>query len=130
MSGPHDATVLKNGHILLFDNGLGRGWSRVIELDPLTRQIVWEYRAPQPADFYTVVHGSNQRLPNGNTLIANSGHGEVFEVTPEGEIVWRFFNPDRKESGRRASVGRVTRHELAYVDQIRRNFAPSSGTAP
>ena len=45
ISGPHDATLLANGNVLLFDNGLGRDWSRVIEVDPFTREIVWEYRA-------------------------------------------------------------------------------------
>ncbi len=40
LSGPHDATLLPNGHILLFDNGLARDWSRVIEIDPLERKIV------------------------------------------------------------------------------------------
>ena len=84
--GPHDASVLKNGHILIFDNGLGRGWSRVIELDPLARRIVWEYKAPTPTDFYTATRGGCQRLPNGNTLITDSEAGRVFEVTPDGVV--------------------------------------------
>ena len=29
LSGPHDATLLPNGNVLAFDNGLGRDWSRV-----------------------------------------------------------------------------------------------------
>lgn len=87
ISGPHDAVVLKNGNILLFDNGLSRGWSRVIELDPLTRQIVWQYNAPDPPDLFTESRGANQRLPNGNTLITESDSGRAFEVTREGEIV-------------------------------------------
>jgi hypothetical protein len=41
--GPHDANVLPNGNLLIFDNGLTRDWSRVIELDPLSEEIVWEY---------------------------------------------------------------------------------------
>src|SRR5262249_14047748 len=76
VSGPHDATVLPNGHFLLLDNGLGRGWSRAIELDPLTKRIVWQYRARNQEEFYTASRGSEQRLPNGNTLMTNSDHGE------------------------------------------------------
>jgi len=34
-------------------------------------------------------------LPNGNTLITESENGKAFEVTPEGKIVWEFFNPHR-----------------------------------
>ena len=40
--GPHDAQLLPGGTILLFDNGLGRKWSRAIEVDPRTDEIVWE----------------------------------------------------------------------------------------
>ncbi len=38
------------------------------------------------------------RLPNGNTLIADSMHDRVIEVDPAGEIVWRYpplAAPDR-----------------------------------
>ena len=37
--------------------------------------------------------GGVQRLANGNTLICESLHGRVFEVTPEGEIVWDYVCP-------------------------------------
>ena len=80
LSGPHDATMLENGNILVFDNGLGRSWSRVVEVDPLRREIVWEYRAPEQDSFYTRTRGANQRLANGNTLITESDNGRVFEV--------------------------------------------------
>jgi len=33
------------------------------------------------------------RLPNGNTLVADSRHDRVIEVTPEGEVVWEFYAP-------------------------------------
>ena len=118
ISGPHDATVLENGNILLFDNGLGRGWSRVVELDPLARRIVWQYRAPEPGDFYTAGRGSSQRLANGNTLIANSDSGEAFEVTPEGELVWKFLNPHADARGRRATIVRMKRYSPAFLARI------------
>jgi hypothetical protein len=34
--------MLPNGHIMVYDNGTRRGYSRVIELDPLSAEIVWE----------------------------------------------------------------------------------------
>lgn len=34
-----------------------------------------------------------QRLPNGNTLIDEGACSRIFEVTPEGEIVWEYRNP-------------------------------------
>jgi hypothetical protein len=33
------------------------------------------------------------RLPNGNTLIGDSRHNRVIEVTPEGEVVWEVYGP-------------------------------------
>ncbi|PSP84986.1 PGF-CTERM sorting domain-containing protein [Halobacteriales archaeon QS_1_68_17] len=33
------------------------------------------------------------RLPNGNTLIADSRNNRVVEVTPAGEVVWEFYAP-------------------------------------
>lgn len=115
LEGPHDATVLDNGHILIFDNGLRRGWSRVIELDPVTERIVWQYRATPPESFYSASRGSSQRLPNGNTLIAESDRGRVFEVTPEGEIVWTWLNPARDEEGRLSTLVRMKRLPLERV---------------
>ncbi|MCH7540775.1 MAG: hypothetical protein IH999_10330 [Proteobacteria bacterium] len=107
LSGPHDGTVLENGNILIFDNGLSRRWSRVVEVDPRSSEIVWEYRAPDPTTFYTGTRGAAQRLPDGNTLITNSKWGRVFEVTPEGEIVWDFRNPTTDEKGNPSVIVRA-----------------------
>ena len=43
VSEPHHPSLLANGNILLFDNGLRLRYSRVVELDPKTKQVVWEY---------------------------------------------------------------------------------------
>jgi outer membrane protein assembly factor BamB len=114
--GPHDATVLDGGNLLIFDNGLGRGWSRVVELDPRKGEVVWEYKAEEPKDFYTASRGSSQRLANGNTLIAESDRGRAFEVTPQGEVVWSWINPDRDERGRVTTVVRMKRLAPEYVE--------------
>ena len=118
ISGPHDAQVLENGNILLFDNGLGRDWSRAIELDPLTEQIVWEYRGTPKESFYTQSKGSVQRLPNGNTLIAESDRGRAIEVTPDGDVVWEFFCPYEVELGTRPAIVRMVHYDPAFVDPL------------
>ncbi len=118
LSGPHDAHVLDNGHILLFDNGLARRASRGIELDPLSEEIVWEY-SPDPSEgFFTASKGSIQRLENGNTLLAESDRGRAIEVTPRGEIVWEFVCPHESSPGRRAAIVRMKRLPPAYVEAI------------
>src|ERR1051326_8728907 len=50
-------------------------FSRVIELDPNTSSIVWEFREAVPQYFFSPGQGNAQRLPNGNTLI-NEGRSE------------------------------------------------------
>jgi hypothetical protein len=93
LEGPHHPTMLQNGHILVFNNGVKRVSSSIVELDPVSGQIVWEYQADPPRSFYTFSRGSAQRLPNGNTLICVSDKAYAFEVTPEGETVWKWQNP-------------------------------------
>lgn len=105
LEGPHDASILADGHILLLDNGYEpRGWSRVVELDPLRGEIVWQYRAEVPQAFYTSGRGTVQALPNGDVLVGNSNSGEAFEVTRAGRIVWRYLNPLRDEKGARGVI--------------------------
>ena len=91
---PHHASLLENGNILIFDNGSHRNYSRIVELNSVTGEIEWEYKAEPLGAFYSPTRGSAQRLPNGNTLIAESDSGWVFEVTRNGEIVWEFYNPE------------------------------------
>ena len=93
----HQPTVLDNGNILLFDNRYARGASRVIEFDPFTQNIVWQYQGNEDNRFNSMLLGSNQRLPNGNTLITDSMNGRAFEVTPEKKVVWDFINTHRVE---------------------------------
>jgi hypothetical protein len=95
----HQPTILDNGRMLVFDNEFdsriaGRV-SRVIEIDPFSQEIYWVYEGGPDRPFYTSTCGSNQRLPNGNTLITESDPGRAFEVDPEGTIVWEFINPYR-----------------------------------
>jgi hypothetical protein len=118
MSGPHDAQLLENGNILILDNGLGTGVSRAIEVDPMMNEIVWEYKADPPEDFYTESKGSVQRLPNGNTLITDSVHARVFEVTRDGEIVWDYICPYKIEPGKRPAIARAVLHPVPVIDDI------------
>jgi hypothetical protein len=115
ISGPHDAQVLENGHILLFDNGLAAGRSRAVEIDPLTGEVAWEYRGRPSEPFFTIGRGSAQRLPNGNTLLAESDRGRAVEVTADGEIVWEFLCPHRSREGERAALARIVWHDRDRV---------------
>jgi len=116
LSGPHDATVLPSGNILVFDNGLNRRYSRVLEVDPRTDEIVWSYSAAEPKSFFTSHRGASQRLANGNTLITDSAGGRAFEVTSAGRVVWSYLNPNRSEAGDRVVIVRMRRVEQLDPD--------------
>jgi hypothetical protein len=91
----HDPKVLANGNLLLFDNKGRPNASTIYEFDPVTMQVVWKYQGSPETPFYSATCGSAERLPNGNTLICESDGGRAFEVTPERETVWEFYNPHR-----------------------------------
>jgi hypothetical protein len=91
----HQPVLLENGELLLFDN-MGPGeFSKVIQFDPFTQEISWSYEGGPENDFYSMLLGSCQRLGNGNTLITESLSGRAFEVTQDGEVVWRWSSPFR-----------------------------------
>jgi hypothetical protein len=97
--GQHDPDLLPNGNILLFDNygnfEKPEGRSRVIEFDPVTMAIVWQYAGSAELPFESAIRSSQQRLANGNTLITESSGGRILEVTRDGRVVWQFVNPVR-----------------------------------
>ena len=82
------------GHVIVFNNGLGDRQmyrrSRVQIFDPRTLEKVWEYSAPF---FYSPVEGLAQPLWNGNVMVVTSGGRRVFEVAPDGDIVWQWEPP-------------------------------------
>jgi hypothetical protein len=120
---PHHPTMLDDGDILIFDNGVKRKYSRVIELDPVTETIEWEYVATPPESFYSYGKGSAQRLPNGNTLICSGDQGRTFEVTRDGEIVWEWLNP-MITGKRRVQIYRMMRLSPDVVEPLLKSANP------
>ena len=119
IDGQHKPHMLPNGHILLFDNGTLRRYSRVIEVDPLTGTIQWEYVADPRESFFSPYISGAQRLPNGNTLICEGGKAHMFEVTPTGDVVWDFVNPHVPPDSR-GSVYRCLRYSPAEAQGLLR----------
>lgn len=80
----HDLHMLPGGNVLC-----QLSWTRIVEIDPRTNKIVWEYDAARR-------HGNEgkrvevhafQRLADGNTMIAESGPGRIIEVNKAGDLV-------------------------------------------
>jgi outer membrane protein assembly factor BamB len=114
LSGPHDASVLDSGNLLVFDNGLSTKQSRVLEVDPIRGEVVWQYDGAPDREFFTISRGSAQRLPNGNTLVVISGEGHAREVTRKGDIVWEYWNPHFGKNGGRIGLTRMRRYPADY----------------
>jgi hypothetical protein len=98
LSGQHAPDLLPNGNILIFDNGPHRldqtlPFSRVLEVDPATTEIVWQYQDNPVQNFFSPRISNAQRLPNGNTLIDEGFFGRIFEVAIDGQVVWEYVNP-------------------------------------
>ncbi|HVY63385.1 MAG TPA: aryl-sulfate sulfotransferase [Gammaproteobacteria bacterium] len=126
------------GNLLVFDNGGASGYgaptavapdgqgifaranSRVLEIDPVTLELVWSYVSP--AQFYSSNISSAQRLPNGNTLVTEGAPGRVFEVTRDGTLVWEYMSPFFGTAGPRPSnaVYRAYRLPYDWIPQLER----------
>ena len=132
VSHQHHPTQLDNGNILLFDNGPHRGgatFSRVIEVNPATNKIEWEYKGDPTISFYSFHISGAERQPNGNTLITEGAPGRIFEVTREGQIAWEYVNPHRIEgatmgSGAPNSVFRAHRYAADHPALAGKDLTP------
>ena len=91
----HDPHISSRGDLLVFDNNWEKRRSRVVETDPMTGEVRWQYVGDENDPFWSRTCGAVQRLRNGNSLISESDGGRAFEVTDSGEIVWEFYNPHR-----------------------------------
>jgi hypothetical protein len=148
--GQHHAHLIPRGlpgegNILVFDNGgqagygtpnpgaptgngnARRDFSRIIEYDPITLEVVWQYPPPGPGFmgsgggfFYSSFMSSVQRLPNGNTLITEGSDGRIFEVTGEHEIVWEYLSPYASGKQKTCLIYRAYRVPYEWVPQVER----------
>lgn len=81
--GIHDIHLLENGHILT-----RKGKTEVVEIDRQSKQVVWSYDSQQSngnRGKRIEVHAF-ERLPNGTTMIAESGVGRIIEVDRAGKL--------------------------------------------
>jgi hypothetical protein len=136
--GQHHAHLIPKGlpgagNLLVFDNGgssgygfdtpiatngvgaLARATSRVLEIDPVTLELVWSYAAP---NFFSTNISGAQRLANGNTLITEGAPGRVFEVAADGTIVWEYQSPFFTGPRTGNAVYRAYRLPYAWLPQV------------
>jgi hypothetical protein len=138
--GQHHAHLVPKGlpgagNLLVFDNGGSSGYgfanpiapdgtgafaratSRVLEINPVTLELVWSYSNPR---FFSTNISSAQRLLNGNTLITAGAGGRIFEVTAGGAIVWEYMNPLFGGANASNAVYRAYRIPYSWMPQVMR----------
>jgi len=93
--GPHSVVRLPNGNTLI-SCADGPGGARVFEVDP-GGKTVWQVQSNELAGVSLKFMAGLERLPNGDTLMANwLGHNQygrtadLIEVTPDKRVVWSF----------------------------------------
>ncbi len=123
----HDAHWIKTGlpgagNLCAFNNGSGRpdgNYSSIDEIVPPydangnyvisagaaygPSTVTWTYKA---SGFFSSGQSGSQRLPNGNTLVCETG-GTIFEVTSAGTMVW-------EHTPKSGSVARALRYAPDY----------------
>lgn len=121
--------------LLVFNNGPGRpGGDRssveelVLPFDPETgfqrepgrpfgpTAPVWSYEDRDT--FYSSFISGSQRLPNGHTLICQGRDGRVFEVDPEGRLVWDWWNPHGGDAPPTEQSGQAPRRALFRATRV------------
>jgi hypothetical protein len=113
LSGPHQPSMLPEGRVLVYDNGVDAERTRLVVVDPGTREVVWSWSADPPRSFFCPLAGGCERLPNGNILVTNSTGGRAFELTMDGQVVWQttlsveVYGADR---------GRVSIYRMSAVE--------------
>src|SRR5262245_24750391 len=136
--GQHHAHIIPKGlpgagNLLVFDNGGASGYgftnpnaqdgsntfaranSRVLEINPVTLELVWSYAGPR---FYSSNISGAQRLANGNTLITEGASGRLLEVTKESKIVWEYIYPEFGGTPPSNNVYRASRLPYDWIPQL------------
>jgi hypothetical protein len=111
----HHPSVVDGKTVLIYDNRpYDRNASRLVEVYPIAKRIVWEFWANPEVKFSSGSRGGAQRLPNGNTLITAGNRGSVFEIDPKGKIVWKFRNPEFERSKKKEMEGKPAKRGTIF----------------
>lgn len=118
----HDPDFTPDGTITLFDNrsdnaeGTLYGGSRVLEIDPVTRDVTVVFAGTPDNPFYSEVQSAHQWLPNGNLLMTESDQGRLLEVDASGDVVWEYV--DMWSDTEAVGVPRAQRYPPGFADFV------------
>ena len=132
--GQHDVNWMESGYpnsgnLIMFNNGSITGFgqnytlSSVIEISPPIdstgaytidslsaygpEDVVWSYQS----NFFSHIMSGAKRLLNGNSLVTVATEMRIFEVNPEGEIVWDYTHSEDGQT----SISKAHKYTLDYL---------------
>ena len=88
---------------------------RLLEVDPKTRKITWQYPGEGGIPFFSKTRGATQRLDNGNTLIVEANAGKAFEITAKGDLAWEYHTP-LTPKGKRNVIIVLRRYPESWIE--------------
>jgi hypothetical protein len=100
LNNPNCAELLRNGHILICDENNNQA-IEVTHTTPST--IIHTYTMAGGMLFSAVAFAS--RLPNGHTLITDSGNARIVETDENGNVFWQYFTNTDPNSNPRGGTG-------------------------
>ncbi len=110
----HDVQVLQGtDRLLIYDNGTpNRRYSRLLQMNPISEKIYWEYKAKPSTSFYMEKRGGVQLLPNGHTLYNDFNEApRGIELDKSGNQVWKLV--PQQFSGAKGPFQQIKRYDLS-----------------
>lgn len=124
--GQHHPTWVGEDRIQVFDNG--RSFSRVLEIEVSSGEIVWSYLGSPVQQFFSNYISSADRLWSGSVLVCEGASGRLFEVTRTGEVAWEWINPfvnHRRNGEPSVGIYRAHRYSPDHAAFVGRNLDPA-----
>ena len=120
----HSAVHLLNPSYTDYDNNFATDFDSGTFLPA---NFDWSYVAPD--SIYSSGLSSFQRLENGNSLICYGRWGDTREITPDGELVWRYKTPLVNAGGFASAVSQGTEPSINQNMTFRAHRYPSDFAA-
>lgn len=134
LGAQHDPDFTEDGYITVYNNHMiqsllepERNGSRIIRIDPSTREVTTAYGWTEDQHFFSPWCGKHQHLPNGNMLITETEPGRVFEINPNGKVVWSWIAPRWNKDFTR-EIQQATRYGEEYASFVNESTKNEQGT--
>ena len=125
--GEHNVTWVGDDLIQVFDNGLS--FSRILEIEVSTGNIVWSYQGTPRHQFFSNYISGADRLWSGSVLVCEGSSGRIFEVNRAGEVVWEWTTPFlnlRPDGDMSVSIYRAHRYPPDHAAFAGRDLDPAA----